>query len=410
MAITFASAAALDAADPLAAFRERFIIDADLIAYLDGNSLGRLPKATSARLKQVIDQEWGGRLIRSWSERWLELPTSVGDLLGRTLLGAAAGQTIIADSTSVNLYKILHAAAGIRSGRNEIVVDDTNFPTDRYLVESVAAARGLTVRWISPKLEDSVTPELLASVLGANTAVVVLSQVDFRSGILLDLAAVTAQVHDSGAVVVWDLCHSVGVIPIDLDLASVDFAVGCTYKYVNAGPGAPAFMYVAERHLADVQQPIIGWWSAADMFAMSTKYEAAASMRKMLSGTANVFGIIAVEEGVKLIAEAGIEAIRMKSLALTDFQIALVDQWVPAARDVLVTPRDSSIRGGHVTVRTAKARQITAHLIDNGIIPDFRNPDMIRFGLSPLTTSFSEVWTAYDLAVSFGYSASWGDD
>lgn len=406
MTINFASAQALDSADPLAAFRDRFVIEADLIAYLDGNSLGRLPKATSARLKQVIDEDWGGRLIRGWSEKWLELPTVVGDQLGRTLLGAAAGQTIIADSTSVNIYKILHAAAGVRPGRNEIVVDDTNFPTDRYLVESVAAARGLTVRWISPTLEASVTTELLASVLGPNTAVVVLSHVDFRSGILLDIAGLTAQVQGCGAVVVWDLCHSAGAIPIELDAAGVDFAVGCTYKYVNAGPGAPAFMYVAERHLADAQQPIIGWWSAADMFAMSAEYEAAPSIRKMLSGTANILGIVAVEEGVKLIAEAGIDAIRAKSLALTDFQIALIDQWAPNRTDVLVTPRDQSIRGGHVTVRTPKAREITAHLMDNGIIPDFRNPDMIRLGLSPLTTSFTELWTAYERAVSYDYSTS----
>lgn len=405
MAISYAAAQALDDADPLAAYRDRFVIGDEPIAYLDGNSLGRLPRATSARLRQVIDEEWGGRLIRGWEEKWIELPTSVGDLLGATLLGAAAGQTVIADSTSVNLFKLLHAAAGIRPGRSEIVVDDTNFPTDRYLVESVAATRGLTVRWISPTLEDSVTAELLAGVLGPQTGVVVLSQVDYRSGALLDLSTITAQIQAVGAVVVWDLCHSVGVVPIELDAAGVDFAVGCTYKYLNAGPGAPAFLYVAERHLAEVEQPITGWWSAADMFAMSGEYEPASSIRKMLSGTANVLGIVAVEEGVKLIAEAGIEAIRAKSLALTDFEIALVDQWATVSTDVLVTPRDHAVRGGHVTVRTPKAREITAHLMANGIIPDFRNPDMIRLGLSPLTTSFTEVWTSYDLAASFGYSA-----
>ena len=403
MTITKNDVLALDAADPLASFRERFVIGDDLIAYLDGNSLGRLPKATAARLRDVIDHEWGGRLIRGWEEKWVDLPTSVGDLLGRELLGAAAGQTVIADSTSVNIYKILHAAAGVRSDRTEIVVADTDFPTDRYLVESVAAERGLTIRWISPDLVESVTPELLDTVLGPNTAFVLLGQVDYRSGTLLDLPGLTAQIQASGAVVVWDVCHSVGVLPIELDAAGVDFAVGCTYKYVNAGPGAPAFMYVAERHLPDVRQPITGWWSAGDMFAMAGEYAPARSIRKMLSGTANVLGIVAVEEGVKLIAEAGIDAIRTKSIALTELEISLVDQWNDSSADSVVTPRDSAVRGGHVTVRTPYARSIADQLIANGIIPDFRNPDMIRLGLSPLTTSFSEVWVAFETARTFDY-------
>lgn len=405
MSLTHKDALALDAADPLAPFRERFVIGEDVIAYLDGNSLGRLPKSTAARLREVIDQEWGGRLIRGWEEKWVELPVSVGDLLGRELLGAAAGQTVIADSTSVNLYKILHAAASVRPDRSEIVVDDTNFPTDRYLVESVAAERGLTVRWISPDLIENVTPELLDTVLGPQTAIVLLSHVDYRSGTLLDLPGLTGRIQSSGAVVIWDVCHSVGVLPIALDAAGADFAVGCTYKYVNAGPGAPAFMYVAERHLPDVKQPITGWWSARDLFAMAGEYEPATSIRKMLSGTANVLGIVAVEEGVKLIAEAGIEAIRAKSVALTGFEIALIDQWNDTSSDTLVTPRDPAVRGGHVTVRTPYARAICDHLIANGIVPDFRNPDMIRLGLSPLTTSFSEVWQAYDAARAFSYPA-----
>lgn len=403
MTMTSHDAVALDASDPLAHFRDRFVIGAEPLAYLDGNSLGRLPKATAARLRDVVDREWGGRLIRGWEEQWLDLPTAVGDQLASAVLGAEAGQTVIADSTSVNLYKLIHAAIGIRPERTEIVIDDANFPTDRYLVESVAAARGLTVRRISPGLVDSVTPDLLDTVLGANTAVVVLSHVDYRSGTLLDLAAITAQIHAAGAVVLWDLCHSVGVVPIDLDAAQADFAVGCTYKYLNAGPGAPAFMYVARRHLAQVAQPITGWWSSADMFAMAGEYTPSASIRKMLSGTANVLGIVAVEEGIKLIAEAGVDAIRTKSLALTDFQIALVDQWGPASADTLVTPRDHARRGGHVTVRTPEARAITNHLVAHGIIPDFRNPDMIRLGVSPLTTSFGELWASYEAAQSFGY-------
>ncbi|MGH3425563.1 MAG: aminotransferase class V-fold PLP-dependent enzyme, partial [Nocardioidaceae bacterium] len=267
MTCTYDDAVALDRTDPLARFREEFHRYDDPVAYLDGNSLGRPPKATLHRVGELLDREWGERLIRGWEERWVALPEQVGDRLAAACLGAAAGQTVVADSTSVNLYKVLHAACGLRPDRDEIVVDDANFPTDRYLVESVAASRGLTVRWITPDPVASVTAADLAAVLGPRTAAVVLSHVDYRSGGVVDLEALTGQVHDAGAVAVWDLCHSVGVLPVGLDAAGADFAVGCTYKYLNGGPGAPAFLYVADRHLADVRQPIAGWWSAADMFA-----------------------------------------------------------------------------------------------------------------------------------------------
>jgi kynureninase len=383
-------AARLDAADPLKAFRERFVVDEDLVAYLDGNSLGRLPKATAKRLTDLVRREWGSRLIRGWSEGWIELPVTVGDELGEALLGAAPGQTLIADSTSVNLYKLLHAAAGVRPDRDEIVIDATSFPTDRYLVESVAGARGMTVRWLDPELVENVTDELLATALGERTAVVVLSQVDYRSGTLLDLPTLTASIHRAGALVIWDLCHSAGAMPIALDGARVDFAVGCTYKYVNAGPGAPAFLYVAERHLATATQPIAGWWSAADLFAMSETYEASPTIRRMLSGTPSVAGVVAVQEGVRLIVEAGVEAIRAKSEALTAYTIELLD----GAGLEIVTPRDPARRGSQVTVRLPDARRVTDELIEHGVVPDFRGPDLIRLGLSPLSTSFAEVEAA----------------
>ena len=377
----------LDAADPLAGFRDRFAIDDDLVAYLDGNSLGRVPKATVTRLETFVREEWGSRLIRGWDDSWVELPVAVGDELGTALLGAAAGQTIIADSTSVNIYKLLHAAAGLRADRDEIVIDATNFPTDRYLVESVAAARGMTVRWLRPDLIDNATVDVLGEALSERTAVVVLSQVDYRSGTLVDLPAVTQLVHDAGAVVLWDLCHSAGVLPIGLDAAEADFAVGCTYKYLNGGPGSPAFMYVAQRHLADVTQPIAGWFSAADLFAMSDTYEASPTIRRMLSGTPAVAGIVAVQEGVRLIAEAGVEAIRAKSEALMAYAIELLDD----AGLEIATPRDPALRGSHVTVRHPDARGITDRMIERGVVPDFREPDLIRLGLSPLSTSFAEV-------------------
>ena len=380
----------LDSADPLAAMRDRFVIDDDLVAYLDGNSLGRLPKATLERLTAFVREEWGGRLIRGWSEGWVELPVTVGDELGAALLGAEAGQTVIADSTSVCIFKLLHAAAGLRPGRDEIVIDATNFPTDRYLVEAVADARGMTVRWIEPDLVDNVTADVLAEALGDRTAVVLLSHVDYRSGTLLDLPGLTSVVHEAGALVIWDLCHSAGVVPIALDAAGADFAVGCTYKYVNAGPGAPAYAYVAQQHLADARQPVEGWWSAADLFGMSDTYEASPSIRRMLSGTPSVAGILAVQEGVRLIAEVGVDAIRAKSELMTGHAIELLDELGLE----LVTPRDAGLRGSHVTVRHPDARAITAQLVERGVVPDFREPDLIRLGLSPLTTSYAELAAA----------------
>jgi kynureninase len=290
----------------------------------------------------------------------------------------------------VCIYKLLHAACGLRPGRDEIVIDATNFPTDRYLVDSVAAARGMTVRWLEPDLVENVTAEVLATALGDRTAVVVLSQVDYRSGTLLDLPGLTAAVHAAGAVVIWDLCHSAGAVPIALDAAEVDFAVGCTYKYVNAGPGAPAYVYVAQRHLAEAAQPITGWWSAADLFAMSDTYESSPTVRRMLSGTPPVAGILAVQEGVRLIAEAGVEAVRAKSEALTAYAIELVDE----IGLEIVTPRDPALRGSHVTVRHPDARAVTDRLVERGVVPDFREPDLIRLGLSPLTTSFAELSAA----------------
>jgi len=381
-----ARAAALDGDDPLAAFHDRFL-PTDLVAYFDGNSLGRPPRATADVLDALVRDGWGGRLIRGWDEGWGDLPVEVGDLLGTAVLGAAAGQVVVADSTSVNLFKVLHAACGLRPDRDEIVVDTTNFPTDRYLVESVAEQRGLTVRRLDPDVIEQVGPDDLAAVLGERTAVVVLSHVDYRSGTILDLPAITAQAHAAGVLVVWDLCHSAGVLSIDLDAHDVDFAVGCTYKYLNAGPGAPAFLYVAERHLASVRQPVPGWWSAAELFEMADAYVPAPDIRRMLSGTPNVPGILAVREGVRLVGEAGVDKIRAKSELLTAFLVELVDGLgVP-----LLTTRDPARRGSHVTLRVPDAAGVARRLGERGVVPDVRRPDLLRLGLSPLSTSFTEV-------------------
>ena len=397
MGTTLDDARRLDAEDVLAGFRDRFAIGADPVAYLDGNSLGRPPRATLDRLREVLEVEWGGALIRSWSTGWAELPLRVGDLLGASVLGAAEGQTVVADSTSVNIYKALHAAAGLRAGRSEIVVTEADFPTDRYLVEAVADQRGLTVRWLPSSERGGVAADDLAGALSDSTAVVLLSHVDYRSGYLADLPGITAAVHDVGAVMVWDLCHSAGVVPVGLDASGADLAVGCTYKYLNAGPGAPAYIYVAQRHLPAVEQPVPGWFGADDIFSMAAELTPAPDARRMLSGTPGVLGIVAVEEGVRLVAEAGIDRIRAKAVALTELAVELVDAWLTPLGATLRSPRDPHVRGAHVTVEMPDARAVTDELIARGVVPDYRNPDMIRLGLSPLSTSFEETWTAMDV-------------
>lgn len=396
-AADLADAQRRDEADPLRAFRDRFAIGPDPVAYLDGNSLGRPPRSTIVRLREVLESEWASRLILSWEERWVDLPVQVGDQLAETVLGSRPGQTVIADSTTVNLFKALHAACRLRPQRTEIVVDDANFPTDRYLVESIAADRGLTIRWLTPDPESGVTASDLDSVLGPETGVVLLSHVDYRTGYVADLSGITSAVHQAGAVVVWDLCHSAGLVPMSLDVAEVDFAVGCTYKYLNAGPGAPAFVYVAAQHLPHVEQPITGWFGAADVFAMAPRYEPSPDIRRMLSGTPSVLGIVAVQEGMKIIAEAGLDRIRAKAVDLTEYTIALADERLVPLGASLASPRAAAERGGHVTIRCVGAEEVTRRLVAAGVVPDFRNPDLIRLGLSPLTTSYAEVWTAIEI-------------
>ncbi|MEU5260582.1 aminotransferase class V-fold PLP-dependent enzyme [Amycolatopsis sp. NPDC021455] len=393
MDISPEAAKRLDTTDELAAFRDRFvpITDASVVAYLDGNSLGRPLRATAERLQSLVAEEWGARLIRSWEERWLTLPGEIGDELGRVALGAAPGQTIVADSTSVCLYKTLRAAVALRPGRDEIVTDTANFPTDRFLVESVAAELGREVRWIETDPLTGVRAEDVAAVTGPRTAAVVLSHVDYRSAAITDLAAVTRLVQERGGLVVWDLCHSVGVLPVELDAAGADFAVGCTYKFLNAGPGAPAFLYVNARHHETFGQPITGWMGAADTFAMAPRYVPAPGIRRALSGTPPVLGMVGVQEGAALLAEAGIDRVRAKAVALGRWVLALADAWLVPLGFAVASPRDDDRRGGHVTLRHPDAERLARVLIDNGVLIDFRRPDGIRIGLSPLTTGFAEV-------------------
>jgi kynureninase len=386
-------AARLDAADPLARYRGLFVgADSDL-SYLDGNSLGRPLKRTAGDISTFIEEGWGGRLIRGWDEEWLDLPQTIGNQLGRAVLGAAAGQTIIADSTTVVLYKLIRAAlAAVEDpARTEIVVDTDNFPTDRYLVEGIAKEEGLTLRWIEADPASGVHLEQVREAVGPATAVVLLSHVAYRSGYLADLPAITAAVHDAGGLVVWDLCHSAGSVELQLDTWSVDFAAGCTYKYLNGGPGSPAFAYVNNRHLPGLAQPIWGWMGRKDAFEMGPGYEPAAGIRGFLSGTPAIFGMIAMRGTLDLIEEAGMAAIREKSRQLTAYALELNDAWLAPAGVRLATPRDPERRGGHITVDHAAFREVTAALWEQDVIPDFRAPQGIRIGLSPLSTGFAEL-------------------
>lgn len=386
-------AARLDAADPLAHFAERFVPAEGVVAYLDGNSLGRPLKATGERIASFLAHDWGTRLIRSWDDQWMDAPTSLGDRLGSLVLGAAAGQTVIGDSTTVLLYKLLRAALdhGQKSGRDEIVIDDDQFPTDRFVVEGIARERGGSIRWVSVDPTLGVTPELVAEAVSERTAVVLVNHVSYRSGYLADLTEITRIAHDAGALVVWDLCHSAGVVPMSLDDSGVDLAVGCSYKFLNGGPGAPAFAYVRRELQEVLEQPIQGWMGAADVFAMAASYEPAPSIRRFISGTPPIVGMLPLRDMLDQIDEAGIEAIRTKSLALTDYAFALVDEWLVPLGVRVATPRDTRIRGSHVTVTHPAFREILPSLWQAGVIPDFRNPDALRLGLSPLSTTFAEV-------------------
>ena len=381
--------AALDAADALADYRDRFVESAGLVAYLDGNSLGRPLTASVERLASFARDEWGGRLIRGWDEGWLGLPLEVGDELGRAALGAAPGQVAIADSTTVVIYKLVRAALDTRPGRTEIVIDRDNFPTDRYVVEGIARDRGLTVRWVETAHDAGVTPELVASVVGPQTALAIFSSVAYRSAWFADIPAITEVVHDAGGLVIWDLCHSAGVVPTPLDEWGVDLAVGCGYKYLNGGPGAPAFLYVRSELQAELRQPIQGWLGSATPFEMGQGYEVASGIRGFLSGTPPIIAMQPMRDMIALLDEVGLDAVRAKSVALTEYAIELVDELLPDA--TLASPRDASCRGGQITIDHPRFAEIMPALWLGGVIPDFRRPDGIRLGLSPLSTSFAEV-------------------
>ena len=387
-----AAAAERDRADPLASFRAEFLIPDDEIVYLDGNSLGRPLRAVGDALARAVGEHWGARLIRSWTEGWLELPLTLGDQIG-ALLGAAAGQVAVADSTTVCFYKAASAALDARPGRLEIVTDRGNFPTDRYVLESLAAARGLRVRWLEPA-DRTLGPSRaeVAAVLSDETALVTFTHVDYRSAAIIDMTAITELAHDAGALTIWDLSHSVGAVPVELDAAGADLAVGCTYKYLFGGPGAPAFIYVRSDLQASLRQPVWGWLGRRDPFRMDPGYEPAAGIRGFLSGTPPILALSAIAPGIEVVTRAGLDLIRAKGIALTELAITLADRWLAEHGVTVASPRDARIRGAHVALAHRDAAALCGRLADRGVLVDYRAPDVVRLGLSPLTTRFVEVW------------------
>jgi kynureninase len=390
----------LDAADPLATFRGRFALPEGVI-YLDGNSLGALPKATEARLAETVRSEWGRGLITSWNKAdWVALPQRIGDKIAR-LIGAGPGEVIACDSTSVNLFKALTAALALRPGRSVILSECGNFPTDVYMMQGIEALTGRQVR------AQMVQPDRIESAIGPDVAAVLLTQVHYKTGKMRDMARVTKLVQDQGALMIWDLSHSAGALPVELNAARADFAVGCGYKYLNGGPGAPGFLYVARRHQEGVLPALTGWFGHAAPFAFEDKYEPAPGISRFLVGTPPVLGMAALEVGVDLFLEAEMAAVRAKSISLSQLFIERMAPLCERWGFMLASPADPAERGSQVSYRHPEGYAIMQALIARGVIGDFRAPDILRFGFTPLYTTHAEVAAAVDHIDSVMATGEW---
>jgi kynureninase len=388
----------LDADDDLAPFREAFVFAEPNLIYLDGNSLGRLPRRTVERMRTVVEQEWGGDLIRGWNAGWFAAPARVGQSIAQ-VVGAGPGQVVVSDSTSVNLFKLALAGLGLRPGRSRVVSSALNFPSDLYILQGCVRLLGKGHELHVVPSDDGVSIDqgALFEALDERTALLTLSHVAFKSGFLYDAAAVTARAHQVGALVLWDLSHSVGVVPIELDRWGVDLAVGCSYKYLNGGPGAPAFLYVRRDLQEGALSPIWGWFGQNAPFAFELTYDPAEGMARFLVGTPPVLSLLALEPALDLLLEAGIESIWAKSVRLTSYLIYLCDTVLVPLGFALGSPRDPARRGSHVSIRHPEGYRINRALIEEmDVLPDFREPDNIRLGLAPIYTSFVEVWEAVD--------------
>lgn len=394
-----------DEKDPLAEFKSHFALPPGVI-YLDGNSLGAMPRSAHARSAQVVEQEWGVGLIRSWnSANWFELPSRLGNKLGR-LVGAGEDEVVVTDTTSLNLFKSLAAALRIQRqahpGRRVIVSERDNFPTDLYMVQGMM---DLLQQGYALRLVDE--PAGLERAIDDEVAVLLLSHVNYRTGAMHDMAAVTAMAHRHAVLTIWDLAHSAGAVPVDLRGAQADFAVGCTYKYLNGGPGAPAFIWVAARHRDRFWQPLSGWWGHSRPFDMAADYQPADGIRRYLCGTQPVVSMALVECGLDIALQADMSRVREKSLALTDLFISLVQSRCHGHPLVLVTPLDHAIRGSHVSFSHPQGYAVMQALIARGVIGDYREPGLLRFGITPLYLGHADIWDAVEILKDILDTGSW---
>ncbi|WP_345320549.1 kynureninase [Candidatus Villigracilis proximus] len=386
-------------ADKLASFREAFIITDPNLIYLDGNSLGRTPRVAAEKAKQIVDEQWGRDLIRGWNKGWWDAPARVGDKIGQ-IIGTAKGQVIVCDTVSVNLYKLVMAALAYQPEKKRIVTDTMNFPSDLYILQGCVEQLGNRHEIIRIGSNDNeLTPDLAAleSAITEDTALVTLSHVLFKSGYLYDMKHITEIAHKKGALVLWDLSHSVGALPIALDDCNVDFAIGCTYKYLNGGPGAPAFLYVNKNIQEKISSPIWGWWGQNNPFAFGLDYEPAPGAARFLVGTQPMISLFTMEAALEPTLQAGIDSLRAKSILMTDYASFLTENWLAPFGFSLGSPVDSAQRGSHISIRHPEGYRINRALIEEmNVIPDFREPDNIRLGFAPLYTSFMEVWEGFD--------------
>ena len=396
----------LDAKDPLAKYRELFVFTDPDVCYLDGNSLGRLPKSTVETINKFLIEGWGTKIVDGWGE-WIDKAETTGDLIGRAALGAAAGQTLAMDTTSVNFYRLVRAAISARPGRKTIITDEANFPTDRYIMQGIAEELGLNLVVIPNDLQEHstgetfsdelVTPEILKPYLNDDVALVTISVVAYRSGALHNIKELTDLVRASGALMVWDASHAVGAVDMQFDRDGVDLAVGCTYKYGNSGPGSPAWLYVSKRIQSELQMPIQGWFAQRNQFLMGSKFDQIEGMRGFQIASPSIIGLLCIDEGFGMIENATILQINAKASKGTDMMIELFDQWLVPLGFELVTPRDSKLRGGHISIYHPDAAQIARGLRDDmKVIPDYRAPNSIRLAISPLPTSYVEVFDGFE--------------
>jgi kynureninase len=396
-----ASIATLDRCDPLRSKRDAFSLR-DGIIYLDGNSLGPPPKAALRELKIAAEQEWREGLIGSWNAAgWFDLAATLGDRIA-SLIGAAPGETVVTDTTSINIYKAIHAGLNLRPGRSVIVAEAAGFPTDIYMTEGVASV----CSDVRVRLEGIDAPSI-EELLSDDVAVVLVNHVDYRTGVLRDMAALTRRIHAAGAIAIWDLCHSAGVLKVDLNANGADFAVGCTYKYLNGGPGSPAFVFAARRHHSKLSQPLKGWWGHASPFAFDRSFRPGDGIRRMLCGTQPILSMRALAGALEVWNDVDLDQLREKSLGLTDLFIALVEEGCGSFGITLAAPRERTLRGSQVSLRHPHAYEIMQALIDRGVIGDFRSPDYMRFGFAPLYLNFADVYAAGKILEDILANDSW---